>query len=81
MKPLKFIFLFLIIILLSNPALGGMYIQPTIKQCLTDYSRRFTSIEDYCFARAFNFITKDEGEQQWPQLHNHESDRLVETQV
>ncbi len=34
--------------------------------------------EDYCFARAFNFITKNEGEKRWPQLHNHESDRLIE---
>ena len=34
--------------------------------------------EDYCFARAFNFITKEEGERRWPQLHNHESDRLTE---
>src|SRR4051812_23497204 len=34
--------------------------------------------EDYCFARAFGFIDAIQGEQRWPQLHNHESDRIVE---
>lgn len=34
--------------------------------------------EDYCFARVFNFITKTEGEKKWPNLRNHESDRIVE---
>lgn len=34
--------------------------------------------EDYCFARMFSFITKEEGEKKWSQLHDHESDRLEE---
>ena len=51
MKALKFIFLFLIITLLSNSALGGMYIQPTITQCLTDHSKRFASIDE-CMSMA-----------------------------
>lgn len=32
--------------------------------------------EDYCFARAFGLITKEEGEKRWPALRNHESDRI-----
>lgn len=32
--------------------------------------------EDYCYARAFNFITKAEGKKRWPELANHECDRL-----
>lgn len=32
--------------------------------------------EDYCFARAFGYITKEEGAKRWPQLPNHESNRL-----
>lgn len=32
--------------------------------------------EDYCYARAFNSITKAEGKRRWPELANHESDRL-----
>jgi hypothetical protein len=32
--------------------------------------------EDYCFARAFGYISKEEGEVRWPQLRNHESDRI-----
>lgn len=32
--------------------------------------------EDYCYARAFNFITKAEGKRRWPELANHECDRL-----
>ncbi len=34
--------------------------------------------EDYCFARAFVFITKEEGEKRWPSLRGHESDRIKE---
>ncbi len=32
--------------------------------------------EDYCYARAFNFITQKEGKRRWPELKNHESNRL-----
>jgi len=32
--------------------------------------------EDYCFAAAFGFMTRYQGEKRWPQLKNHESDRL-----
>jgi len=34
--------------------------------------------EDYCFARAFNFITKEQGTARWPALADHESNRLIE---
>jgi len=34
--------------------------------------------EDYCFARAFNLITAEEGEAWWPSLRGHESDRIIE---
>jgi hypothetical protein len=34
--------------------------------------------EDYCFARIFDYISSDEGEIRWPNLHKHESDRLTE---
>ncbi len=34
--------------------------------------------EDYCFARAFNLITAEKGEELWPNLHGHESDRIPE---
>lgn len=34
--------------------------------------------EDYCFARAFGFISKVEGESRWPSLRGHESDRIEE---
>jgi len=34
--------------------------------------------EDYCFARAFGFITKEEGESRYPNLRGHESDRIAE---
>ncbi len=34
--------------------------------------------EDYCFARVFNFISKEEGEKKWPALRGHESDRIAE---
>jgi hypothetical protein len=34
--------------------------------------------EDYCFARAFSYITKEEGERLWPKLKTHESSRIEE---
>ncbi len=34
--------------------------------------------EDYCFARAFGFITKEQGESRWPSLRGHESNRIKE---
>jgi len=37
--------------------------------------------EDYCFARAFGFITKEEGESHWSSLHNQESDRIEEMEI
>lgn len=37
--------------------------------------------EDYCFARAFGFITKEEGEKRWPSLRGHESDRIEEMET
>ena len=36
--------------------------------------------EDYCFARAFNYITPEEGERRWPSLRGHETDRIRETE-
>jgi hypothetical protein len=33
--------------------------------------------EDYALARAFEFITANEGESRWPQLRGHESDRIA----
>ena len=33
--------------------------------------------EDYCFARAFDLITPEEGEARWPALRLHESDRIA----
>src|SRR3989344_236905 len=32
--------------------------------------------EDYCFARVFGYMSKQEGEIRWPKLHGHETDRL-----
>lgn len=32
--------------------------------------------EDYCYLRAFNLITREEGKRRWPELANHECDRL-----
>ena len=32
--------------------------------------------EDYCYARAFNLITYTEGKHKWPELVNHECNRL-----
>ena len=37
--------------------------------------------EDYCFARAFNFITKEEGERKWLSLKGHESNRINEMEI
>jgi len=34
--------------------------------------------EDYCFARAFDLITPEEGEEKFPSLRNHETDRIKE---
>lgn len=34
--------------------------------------------EDYCFARAFNLINAEEALKRWPQLQNHESNRIEE---
>ena len=33
--------------------------------------------EDYCFARAFDFIAPETGEASWPSLRSHESDRIA----
>ncbi len=33
--------------------------------------------EDYCFARAFDLMTPEEGERRWPSLRQHESDRIA----
>jgi hypothetical protein len=33
--------------------------------------------EDYCFARAFNYISPENGIIRWPQLPNHESNRII----
>lgn len=33
--------------------------------------------EDYCYARAFNLITQKEGKRRWPELANHECNRLA----
>jgi hypothetical protein len=34
--------------------------------------------EDYCFARVFGLITSDEGLKRWPNLTNHETNRIDE---
>ena len=34
--------------------------------------------EDYCFARAFGFISPEEGRRRWPSLVGHESNRILE---
>lgn len=34
--------------------------------------------EDYCFARAFDLMSAEEGETRWPSLRTHESDRIAE---
>lgn len=37
--------------------------------------------EDYCFARAFGIMTKEEGEARWSNLRGHESNRLEEMEI
>lgn len=34
--------------------------------------------EDYCFARAFQFVDEEEGKKKWPSLKGHESNRIEE---
>ncbi len=34
--------------------------------------------EDYCFSRAFDLIKSEQGEELWPQLKEHESNRIKE---
>lgn len=34
--------------------------------------------DDYCFARVFDYITKENGEKNWPSLRGHETDRIEE---
>lgn len=34
--------------------------------------------EDYCFARAFGYVSREEGARKWPTLSGHESNRLEE---
>jgi len=34
--------------------------------------------ENYCFMRIFDLITSKEGEERWPQLRKHETDRIYE---
>lgn len=34
--------------------------------------------ESYCFARVFGFVSKEIGEKMFPNLHGHESDRILE---
>lgn len=37
--------------------------------------------EDYCFARAFNLISKNEGQNKFPSIAGHESNRLKEMET
>ncbi|MEK7642938.1 MAG: hypothetical protein AAB372_00585 [Patescibacteria group bacterium] len=37
--------------------------------------------EDYCFARAFGYITQKEGKERWPNLEGHESNRIEVMEV
>lgn len=34
--------------------------------------------EDYCFSRAFDLITREEGERKWPHMIHHETNRFEE---
>ena len=43
-----------------------------------DLTFEYSCAEDYCFSRSFGFLTREEGENLWPQLINHESNRLDE---
>lgn len=49
-------------------------------QWLKEGKMNFTpkKAEDYCFARAFNIMSAEEGVIRWPKLRGHESDRLSE---
>lgn len=42
------------------------------------YDKKFKPLiaEDYCYARAFGFIAEREGKKKWPELSNHECNRL-----
>ncbi len=37
--------------------------------------------EDYCFARAFELMTPEQGEARWPSLRQHESDRIASMEI
>ena len=37
--------------------------------------------EDYCFARAMDKVSKNEGDFRWPNLKNHETNRLEEMEI
>jgi len=50
--------------------------QELMKTGNLDFSPKHS--EDYCFARAFNKISKEEGQKLWPSLASHESNRLEE---
>ena len=47
-----------------------------IKHFLSGGKFRPLIAEDYCYARAFSFITQKEGKRRWPELANHECNRL-----
>ncbi len=49
---------------------------------LNGYKAEFTpeQAEDFCFAYVFGFISLKEGEERWPALRGHESDRIIEIQ-
>lgn len=47
-----------------------------LKYCHAEFTAE--QPEDYCFARRFNYITKEEGESRWPSLKEHESNRIKE---
>ncbi len=49
----------------NGMTLGGVFFEPGHS-------------EDYCFARAFNLISRDQGIERWPRLANHETNRFVE---
>ncbi len=37
-----------------------------------------TNPDEYCFARAFELMSREEGEKRWPEAKHHESDRFEE---
>jgi hypothetical protein len=72
---------------------NGKFIVPIIDETIAAQTRVFidilkgvkstwkpTQAEDYCFGRVFGFITEEEGNKKWPQLVNHESNRLKEVE-